>query len=74
VRLRSVIDSRRSALGSKTLEFLKALVNYWGTVSDLAQRQEHGGQKEGEPLLLDDGLRVVMQTMIVIYEVDSALL
>jgi hypothetical protein len=73
-RVRLVLDSKRSALGARRAEFLEALVAYWGTVSDLVQRQEHGAQKEGEPLLFEDALRVVIQTMIVMYEVDSATL
>ena len=30
-------------------KFLEALLVYWGTLSDLIQLQEHGGQKEGTP-------------------------
>lgn len=72
-RVRAVLNSRRAALGSSLSDFLNALLAYWGTVSDLAQRQEHGGQKEGEPLQFSDGQRLVFQTMIVMYEVDSAI-
>jgi hypothetical protein len=49
-RIRAVVDSRRSGLGEKEAAFLDALLSSWGTVIDLAQRQEHGGQKEGESL------------------------
>ena len=72
-RIRAVISSRRSAIGSASGDFLDALLAYWGTVSDLAQRQEHGGQKEGIPLSSKDARRLVFQTMIVMYELDDAL-
>jgi hypothetical protein len=71
-RVRAVLNSKRVVLRPKRAAFLDALLAYWGTVSDLVQRQEHGGQKEGEPLQFPDGLRLVFQTMIVMYEVDSA--
>jgi hypothetical protein len=48
---------------------LKALLAYWGTVNDLVQRQEHGGQKEREPLKWEDGRRVVFQTAVVMFEI-----
>ena len=54
-------------------DFLDALLAYWGTVSDLVQRQEHGAQKEGEPLLLEDARRVVFQTALVMFEISRAL-
>ena len=34
----------------KERAFLDALLAYWGTVNDLVQPQEHGGQREGEAL------------------------
>lgn len=71
-RVRAVLNSRKALLGETRSAFLDALLAYWGTVSDLAQRQEHGGQKEGEPLMFSDGLRLVRQTMIVMCEVDDA--
>jgi hypothetical protein len=37
------------------------------------QRQEHGAQKEGRPLVWEDGRRVVFQTAIVMFELDRAL-
>ena len=47
---------------------------YWGTLSDLVQRQEHGAAKEGEPLTWEDGQRVVFHTAIVMWEIDRSLL
>jgi hypothetical protein len=64
----------RAGVGGETLPpFLEALVAYWGTVSDLAQRQEHGAQREGRALTWEDARRVVFQTMCVMYEIDRAL-
>jgi hypothetical protein len=52
---------------------LEALVPFRGTVSDLVQRQEHGGQREGAPLRWEDGRRLVFQTAVIMFEIDSAL-
>ncbi len=70
-RLKAVLGTK--ALGTSVSLFLEALVDYWGTLSDLVQRQEHGAQKEGIPLGLEDGRRIVYQTLNVMYEVDQAL-
>jgi hypothetical protein len=72
-RLRAVISCCREKLGEAKTQHLNALVAYWGTVSDLVQRQEHGGQKDGEPLVWEDGSRVVFQTVSVMYEIDRTL-
>ena len=72
-RLRSVIESCKSRLGSREREFLDALVDYWQAVSNLAHRQEHGAEREGGSLKWEDSRRVVFQTCIVMYEIDRAL-
>lgn len=72
-RVEAVLEASRQKLGERRRAFLDALLVYWGTVSDLVQRQEHGAQKEGEPLLFADAVRVVLQTMVVMYEVDSSI-
>jgi hypothetical protein len=72
-RLKAVVDSHRDRLGEARHHLLDALVSYWGEVNDLLQRQEHGGQKEGEPLAWEDGRRAVFQTALVMYEVDRTL-
>jgi len=72
-RIRAVLDARRDGLGDKEAAFLEALLSYWGTVTDLAQRQEHGGQKEGEPLNAIDSQRLVLQTAVVMFEIDRAI-
>jgi hypothetical protein len=53
--------------------FLNALVNYWRSVSDLAQRQEHAGLREGETLREEDARRLIFQTLLVMYEIDRAM-
>jgi hypothetical protein len=55
------------------IALLDALIVYWGTMSDLVQRQEHGAQKEGEPLGWEDARLVVFQTAIVMFECGRAL-
>ncbi len=72
-RIKSILNFLSNRLGTTKKPFLDALLNYWGTVHDLIQRQEHGGQKEGKPLLWEDARRVVFQTAIVIYEIDNAI-
>ena len=72
-RLCTVLEIHSSTLGSKEKQFLKKLLEYWKSVSELVQRQVHGAEKEGEPLTLEDARRVVFQTCIVMYEVDRSL-
>lgn len=72
-RLQAVLKLLAPQLGTTEEPFLKAILVYWGTVSPLVQRQEHGAQKEGQPLVWEDARRVVFQTAIVMFEVDSAL-
>lgn len=72
-RLRAVINARSNQLGNTEKQFLEALLAYWGALNDLIQRQEHGGQREGESLVWEDARRVAFQTAIVIFEVDKSL-
>jgi len=72
-RLQAVLRHNASRLGKTEEPFLEALISYWGTVSDLVQRQVHGLTKEGEPLAWEDGRRVVFQTAIVMFEIDTSL-
>jgi hypothetical protein len=72
-RIRSVLNSQEIRLGTTEKKFLDALIAYWGTVSDLIQRQEHGAQKEGNPLIWEDARRVVFQTFVVMCEIDRSL-
>ena len=47
-----------------------AALDYWGAVCDAGQRQEHGAQKEGEPLAWEDARRLVFHTLFVMIELD----
>jgi hypothetical protein len=72
-RLKAVLAARASDVGTTESAFLDALVSYWGAAADLAQRQEHGSQREGTALVWEDARRVVFQTVVVMYEVARAL-
>jgi hypothetical protein len=72
-RVKAVLRVRTAELGATEAAFLEALLAYWGTLVDLVQRQEHGAQREGTPLVWEDGRRVVFQTCVVMYEIDRAL-
>jgi len=72
-RIRAVLDARRDELSEKEAAFLDALMSYWGAMVDLAQRQEHGGQKQGAPLNAIDSERLVLQTAVVMFEIDRAI-
>lgn len=72
-RIRAVLSTKYEQIGDTEKSFLDALLAYWGTVSDLVQRQEHGSTKEGKKLLWEDARRVVFQSCIVMYEIDRTL-
>jgi hypothetical protein len=72
-RIKSILELCSQNLGSTENDFLKSLLAYWGSVSDLVQRQEHGAHRDKSPLSWEDGRRVVFQTCIVMYEVDRSL-
>ena len=72
-RLSAVIEHQAKNLGNTEKSFLHALIDYWRRVSDLIQRQEHGGQKEGRSLVWEDARRIVFQMAVIMFEVDSAL-
>jgi hypothetical protein len=71
-KLRAALGQEVESSGVNSM--LDSLMDYWLAVSNLTQRQEHGGKREGEPLTAEDGRRVLFQTMCVMYEVDRALL
>lgn len=50
-----------------------ALVSYWGTVSDLDQRQAHEASRERDRLAREDARRAILYTLLVMVEVDRAL-
>lgn len=69
-RLKAVVATCSTKAGATASAFLSELISYWGAVSDLVQRQEHGAQREGEPLVWADARRVVFQTCVVMFEVS----
>lgn len=71
-KIRAVLDGFGTELGKTEKAFLDALLAYWGCVSDLVQRQEHGAEREKESLNWEDARRVVFQTLVVMYELDRA--
>lgn len=71
-RISTVLRMYKGGLGKRRLALLDALFDYWRATVDLVQRQEHGGQKEGEPLGWEDGRRVVFQTANVMVELHRA--
>ena len=71
-RVSAVLRMYRARLGERRLALLNGLFEYWRAAVDLVQRQEHGGQKEGEPLGWEDGRRVVFQTANVMVELHRA--
>lgn len=70
-RLRAVLAT--AGPSERDAAFAEALLTYFGAVSDLIQRQEHGALKEGEPLTWEDARRVVFQAALVMFELDRAL-
>jgi hypothetical protein len=72
-RLRDTLNQRKSALGETALEALKALLAYWGALSDLVQRQEHEANRENERLTWADSRRLVFLSAVLFTEVDLAL-
>lgn len=72
-RIKSVLRAKQNQLPNTIAPFLEALLAYWGTVNDLVQRQEHGGQKEREPLIWEDARRVIFYTLLVMVEYDRTI-
>lgn len=68
-KIRSVLVSKRSQIGEKTELALNA---YWQAIDGLAQRAEHGSQRDSRPLLWEDGRRLVFQTLLVMVEIAAA--
>lgn len=72
-RIKQLLELRSEKLGKTEKPFLDAIFNYWLTLIDLIQRQEHGNQKQGKSLVWIDARRVVFHTAIIMYEIDFAL-
>jgi hypothetical protein len=72
-RIREVIKAKREETGETVWAFLDVLLPFWGTVSDLTQRQTHAEEKEGEPINWEDARRVVFQTANVMFELHRTI-
>lgn len=72
-RVRAVIEAVKAPLGQTVFSFLDGLLQYWGCVQDLVQRQEHGAAREHDDVLWEDARRVVFQTLVTMHEVDRTL-
>ena len=72
-RLGAVIAGALPNLPDARVEVLKRLGDYSEAVVELVQRQEHGAQKEGEPLTWSDARRVVLHVAFVMFEFSAAL-
>jgi hypothetical protein len=70
LRIRHILQSVES---NGVRQHLEALLAYWGTVVDLVQRQEHGGQREGDALVWDDARRIIFHTAVVMFEISAVL-
>ncbi len=68
IRLGSVIAKHRERLGADRRKVLEGLGSLWNASNKLIQRQEHGGQKEGEPVTWHDARRIVYLTMFLMIE------
>lgn len=73
-RVESVLKREGAKMSERQGKLLEAMFDYWRTLNDLVQRQEHGAQKAGDALTWEDSRRLVFQTAIVMYELDRALL
>ena len=72
-RIRTILFMKTDHIGDTKSALLDAILTYWGVVSDLVQRQEHGSLKKGKPLVWEDARGVVFQSFIVMYEIDRNL-
>ncbi len=71
-RLGAVIAATLPNLPDARGEVLKRLGDYAEATVDLVQRQEHGAQKEGEPLTWGDARRVVLHVAFIMFEFSAA--
>jgi hypothetical protein len=72
-RLRAIVAGQRDALGNRMATLLDALASYQEAVNGVIQRQEHGDQKEGEPLTWEDARATVFNTALLLHEYDRLL-
>ena len=67
-RVSAGIEAPKGRVSETRLDTSEALSIYFGHVSDLINRQEHGVAKSGDPLVWDDARAVVFNTAFVMSE------
>lgn len=72
-RIKAVVGAQEARLGTTRTALMDALIAYWGTLTDMVQRQEHAGGKEGEPVTWEDARSVLVHTLVVFAEFDRSL-
>ena len=72
-RIGAVIAMKLPVLREARANLLKALGDYSEATMDVIQRQEHGAQKEGDPVTWHDASRVVLSVAMVMFELSAAL-
>lgn len=70
-KIKRVLEVWKARLGPTTTCFAEALLQYWGTVSDLVQKVEHRSQREQRPLTVADARRAVLYTYLVMAELTE---
>lgn len=73
-RLKAVVSAQERRLGTTRSGFMEALINYWGALADMVQRQEHAGAKEGEAVTWEDARSIILHTLVLFAEFDRSLL
>lgn len=71
-RIHAVLADAKGS-SDKIARLGEELNSLWSAVVDLVQRQEHGGQKAGDPLTWEDSRRVVFLTLVSMAEIDRLL-
>lgn len=67
-RLKEVLVARCPS--DSIIDVIEAAQAYFGAVADLAQRQEHGTQRDKGPLTWEDSKRLVLHTLVIMTELD----
>jgi hypothetical protein len=56
--------------GNAVAAHVASLLDYWESVSNLANRQEHRAAREGDELAAEDSRRLILHTIVVMHELD----
>jgi hypothetical protein len=71
-RLRAVIAQHEGRLGSERMALLDALLAYWSSLAELVEREEESSPT-ADPSTSEDARSLVLQTLVVLLEVDRSL-